>query len=81
MLGGLMTRLEGEWTFTDLNNAATKIVWIYRAIPKGFFSRLLIKYVLINAIHGMLVKALRIAKKDLETGNRSGLDLNRLESA
>jgi hypothetical protein len=73
MLGALMTRLEGEWTFTDLNNA-TKIVWVYRTIPKGFFSRLFIKYILINAIHGMLVKALTIAKQDLETGNRSGLD-------
>jgi hypothetical protein len=73
MLGALMTRLEGEWTFTDLNKA-TKIVWVYRTIPKGFFSRLFIKYILINAIHGMLVKALTIAKQDLETDNRSGLD-------
>ena len=74
MLGALMIRLEGEWTFTDLDNEATKIVWIYRTIPKGFFSRLFIKYLLIHAIQGMLVKALAIAKHDLETGNRSGLD-------
>ena len=74
MLGSLMTRLEGEWLFIDLKNGTTKIEWTYRTIPKGFFSRLFIKYVLINAIHDMLVKALTIAKRDLETGNRAGLD-------
>jgi hypothetical protein len=72
MLGALMTRLEGEWQFTDLQNGSTKIEWIYRTIPKGSFSRLFIKYVLMKALSGMLVKALTIAKQDLETGNLAG---------
>jgi ribosome-associated toxin RatA of RatAB toxin-antitoxin module len=72
MLGALMTRLEGEWQFIDLQNGATKVEWIYRTIPKGFFSRLFIKFVLIRALNGMLVKALTIAKEDLETDNLVG---------
>ncbi len=74
MLGALMIRLEGEWQFIDLKNGSTKIEWIYRTIPKGFFSRLFIKHVVIKALNGMLVKALTIAKQDLETGNREGLN-------
>ena len=72
MLGALMTRLEGEWKFTELSNNTTKVEWIYRTIPRGFFSRIFIKYILINAIKDMLVKALTIAKQDLETGNLAG---------
>jgi ribosome-associated toxin RatA of RatAB toxin-antitoxin module len=72
ILSALMTRLEGEWQFIDLRDGSTKIEWIYRAIPKGPFSRLFIKYVLIKALHGALVKALTILKQDLETGNLAG---------
>lgn len=68
-----MTRLEGEWQFMDGKDGSTRIEWTYRTIPKGFFSRLFIKYVLLKALNGMLVKALTIAKQDLETGNREGL--------
>jgi hypothetical protein len=70
VLGSLMTRLEGEWQFIDCKNGSTKVEWIYRTIPKGFFSTLFIRYVLLKALNNMLVKALSIAKKDLETGNR-----------
>ncbi|SHH48029.1 Polyketide cyclase / dehydrase and lipid transport [Chryseolinea serpens] len=69
MLGALMIRLEGEWEFTDLKNGTTKITWIYRTIPKGFFSRIFIKYVLLKALHSMLVQALTIAKQDMEGGS------------
>ncbi|MBC7961213.1 MAG: SRPBCC family protein [Vallitaleaceae bacterium] len=76
VLGSLMTRLEGEWKFVDLKNGSTKIEWTYRAIPKNYFAKLFVKYVLIKMIHGMLHKALSIGKADLETGNLPGLDFN-----
>jgi hypothetical protein len=40
MLGALMTRLEGEWQFIDLQNDSTKIEWTYRTIRKERVTKL-----------------------------------------
>ena len=72
VLGALISRLEGEWLFTDLGNGTTKIEWTYRTIPTNFFSKLFIRAVLIRFFKKMLQQALLISKKDLETGNLAG---------
>lgn len=68
VLGALVKRLEGEWLFTDLGSNKTRIEWTYRAIPTNFFSRLVVKLVLIKAVHTMLLNAMAIIKNDLESG-------------
>jgi hypothetical protein len=65
-------RLDGDWHFTKLGNDTTKIEWTYRAIPKNFFARLFIRFVLMRFMKGMLQKAMDISKEDLETGNLVG---------
>ena len=72
ILGSTMLRLEGDWLFTKLDNDNTRIEWTYRAIPKNFFSRLFIRFVLMRFIKGMLQQAMDISKRDLETGNLAG---------
>lgn len=72
VLKALLTRLEGEWLFTDVGGDRTKIEWTYRAIPTNFIARVLIKVVLLPAIHSMLANALKIAKDDLESGQLDG---------
>jgi hypothetical protein len=72
ILGSTMSRLEGDWLFTSLDNDTTKIEWTYRAIPKNFFSRLFIRLVLMRFMKGMLQQAMDISKNDLETGNFVG---------
>jgi len=71
-LKSLLSRLEGEWLFTDLGNEKTKIEWTYRAIPTNFIAHLLVETVLMRAIHSMLANALTIAKNDLESGQLAG---------
>lgn len=65
-------RVEGEWFFTSLDENTTKIEWTYRAIPKNFFARIFIRYVLMRFITRMLQQAMDISKHDLETGNLVG---------
>jgi hypothetical protein len=72
VLGALMSRMEGEWLFTKLNEGKTKIEWTYRTIPTNFFARVLISVVLIRFFKQMLQQAIDISKKDLETGNLTG---------
>jgi hypothetical protein len=72
ILGALISRLEGEWLFTDLGNGSIKVEWTYRTIPTNFFSSLFIRLVLIRFFTKMLQQAMDIVKKDLETGNLVG---------
>lgn len=72
VLGALISRLEGEWLFTKLNDGRTKIEWTYRTIPTNFFSMLFIRVVLIHFFTKMLQQAVDISKNDLETGNLVG---------
>jgi hypothetical protein len=65
-------RVEGEWFFTSLDKNTTKIEWTYRAIPKNFFGRLIVRYVLMRFVTHMLQQAMDISKHDLETGNLVG---------
>jgi len=58
-LSALLKRLEGEWLFTDMGNHRTKIEWTYRAIPTNFFSRIIVKLVLMKAVKSMLVTSFR----------------------
>ena len=67
VLAALLKRLEGDWLFTDLGNNSTKIEWTYRAVPTNSFTRLLVKLILMKAIHAMLRDALSILKNDLDT--------------
>ena len=67
VLSALLQRLEGEWFFTDLGNNQTKIEWTYRAIPKNFLSRLVVRAVLMKAVRAMLLNAISIIKNDLES--------------
>lgn len=69
VLSALLQRLEGEWLFTDLGNNQTRIEWTYRAIPANFFASLVVKLVLMKAVHAMLKDALAIIKNDLESGH------------
>jgi hypothetical protein len=66
VLAALITRLEGEWLFTDLGSNKTKIEWTYRAIPVNFFAGLFVKLILMKAVRSMLKNALDIIKNDLE---------------
>jgi len=68
MLAALLIRLEGEWLFTDLKNATTKIEWTYRAVPANAFAKLVVKLILMRAVSSMLNDALSIIKIDLERG-------------
>jgi hypothetical protein len=68
VLSALLKRLEGEWLFTDLGNSRTKIEWTYRAVPTNFFAKLVVKLILMKAVHTMLTDALAIITNDLETG-------------
>lgn len=68
VLSALLKRLEGEWLFTDLGDNKTKIEWTYRAVPANFFASLIVKLVLMKAVHAMLKDALVIIKNDLESG-------------
>jgi hypothetical protein len=72
VLGALISRLEGEWFFTKLNDGKTKIEWTYRTIPTNFFARIFIRVVLIRFFKQMLQQAIDISKNDLETGNLVG---------
>lgn len=72
VLGFLLKRLEGKWLFTDLGNSKTKIEWTYRAIPTNFVTELLVRAILMRAVHTMLKNALTIAKNDLESGQLEG---------
>ena len=72
VLKSLLSRLEGEWLFTDLGGDRTKIEWTYRTIPTNFVARLIIEVVLIKAIRSMLKNALTIAVSDLESGQLTG---------
>lgn len=72
VLKSLLSRLEGEWLFTELGSDRTKIEWTYRAIPTNFIARLLVDAVLMRAVHSMLANALTIAKNDLESGQLAG---------
>lgn len=72
VLKSLLSRLEGEWLFTDLGGDRTKIEWTYRTIPTNFAARLIIEVVLIKAIRSMLKNALTIAVADLESGQLTG---------
>jgi hypothetical protein len=67
VLAALLTRLEGQWLFTDLGNNKTKIEWTYRAIPTNFFAGLFVKLILMKAVRSMLKNALDIIKSDLES--------------
>ena len=69
MLKFLLKRIEGEWLFTDLGSGQTKIEWTYRAVPKNFMARAILKLVVMKQIRQMLTNALTIAKNDLESGN------------
>lgn len=68
VLALLLTRLDGEWLFTDLGNDTTKIEWTYRAVPTNSFAKLVVKLVLMKATRSMLKDALDIIKNDLESG-------------
>jgi hypothetical protein len=68
VLSALLKRLEGEWLFTDLGNSRTKIEWTYRAVPANIFTRLVVKLILMKAVHTTLTDALAIITNDLETG-------------
>ncbi|MEJ7558566.1 MAG: SRPBCC family protein [Pedobacter sp.] len=72
VLGALMSRLEGEWLFTKIDDDKTKIEWTYRTIPTNFFARIFIRVVLIRFFKQMLQQALDISKNDLETDNLAG---------
>ncbi|MFD0764401.1 hypothetical protein ACFQZI_06025 [Mucilaginibacter lutimaris] len=65
-------RVEGEWFFTSLDEHTTRIEWTYRAVPKNFFARLFIRFVLMRFITRMLKQAMNISKHDLETGDLVG---------
>jgi len=69
ILKTLISRLEGEWLFSDSGNNQTTIEWTYRAIPTNSISRLVVKIALIRALRSMMTTALTIAKNDLESGN------------
>ena len=68
VLSALLKRLEGEWLFTDPGNNKTKIEWTYRAVPTNLLAKLIVKLVLMRAVHSMLKDAMDIIKSDLETG-------------
>jgi len=68
VLGTLLKRIEGEWLFTDLGNHKTKIEWTYRTVPTNFFARIMVKLLLIKALHSALQEAMEIIKDDLESG-------------
>lgn len=68
VLSALVKRLEGQWLLTDLSGNRTKIEWTYRAVPTNFFSRIMVKLVLMRAVKSMLDNALAIIKSDLESG-------------
>jgi hypothetical protein len=74
ILGSTMSRLEGDWLFTELDKDTTKIDWTYRAIPKNTLAKFFIRFVLMRFIKGMLQKAMDISKLDLETGNLVGAE-------
>ncbi len=69
VLKTLVKRFEGEWVFTDLGDQKTKIEWTYRAVPTNFFTRILVKSVLIKALGSVLQNAMNIIKSDLESGH------------
>jgi hypothetical protein len=72
ILGSTMSRLEGDWLFTEVGKDTTRIEWTYRAIPKNIYAKFFIRFVLMRFIKGMLQKAMDISKRDLETGNLVG---------
>lgn len=65
-LRSLISRFEGDWTFTPVDETTTRIEWTYTLLPTNRVAAGFIRLVVLNLFRGMLRNALGIMKRHLD---------------
>ncbi len=62
----MVSKIEGNWTFTTTDNNQTKIEWNYNLFPKNKVSELFVNSIVKKSMKGYLTNALNTVKQNAE---------------